>query len=356
MSNWKFFLANSNDLSLEKDITFEARGKQLNLSHNRSGNLSFNLPLNGDNYDNTFTNKKCVIALKNKNIVWSGPIWTRNLDLNADKIEISAVGWFEILMYRHFYAEKTFTNIKDTTIAFDLLNTANADIPTWITAGSSASNVNRTITYNVWQSIGEEILALSDMESGFDLEVDPETRQLNLKPYNQFADRTNVPFGYNWGPNNISNIVIAENGGEMRNRVSVVGSNNMVKNYPYPPVSSASSSVSQSQTDNNLLAEIIEMTEVSDENVLNAIAESEGGIKEYPQVNYEITLKPQGPSNPYDFFEDYGLGDKIYFTAQKSVEGKNIVIEKAVRIFGASISIDENGKEVVSSLQTTFSG
>ena len=45
MSNWKFYLANSNDLSLNKDITAISRDKTISLSHNRSGNCTFNIPL-----------------------------------------------------------------------------------------------------------------------------------------------------------------------------------------------------------------------------------------------------------------------------------------------------------------------
>jgi hypothetical protein len=103
MGNWKFFLANSSDMSLNADITGIARSKQLTLAHNRSGNCTFNLPLSVDTLEYSQTNQKCVIAMKNNNVVWSGPIWSRSIDLNAEKIEVNSVGWFEILMYRFIW-------------------------------------------------------------------------------------------------------------------------------------------------------------------------------------------------------------------------------------------------------------
>jgi hypothetical protein len=351
MGNWKFFLANSSNLEIQKDITPEARSKQLSLSHNRPGSFSCSLPLNSENYNNTFSNQKCIMVMKNNNFVWSGPIWSRSIDLSTEKIDLSAVGWFEILMHRYLYTTKNYT-AKDGTIAFNLLDTANEDIPTWITKGSSASNTDRVVSYEVFQSIGENILELSNMQAGFDMKVDPVTRQLNIKAYDDVADRTAIPFGFNWGVNNVANVVIEENGGEMRNRVTVVGANSSAVSYPSSPGSSAS--LSQSQ--NNLLAEVIQMTETDKLQLIEARANSEGALKEYPQVDYQISLKPQGVGNPYEFFIDYDIGDKIYITIQKQISGQNLLIEYSGRVFGAAINIDENGRETVSSLQMRFSG
>lgn len=352
MAVWKFFLANSKDLEIQKDVSLEARSKQLTLSFNRSGAFSCNLPLTIDNYNNTFTNEKCIMVMKNGNFVWSGPIWSRSIDLNTEKIDLSAVGWFEILMNRYLYQPFNF-NGKDTSAAFMLLDKANEDIPTWITKGSSASSVDRNETFEQFQSVGEEILKLSDYENGFDININPLTRQMNLTPPSPVPDKIEIPFGYNWGPNNISNIVIQQNGGEMRNRVTVVGANSSAISYPNSPNTSATptSAISQSQLDNNLLAEIIQATEVTDSDIIRAYVNSEGAIKEFPEVTYEISLKPQGVGNPYEFFEDYNLGDKIYFTAQKQIEKQNLIIEYSGRIFGATINIDENGRETVNSLQ-----
>ena len=354
MGIWKFFLADSSDLSLQKDITNEARSKQLNLVYNRPGNCSFNLPLNETNYDNTYSNKKAVVAIKNGSIVWSGPIWSRSIDFNEEKIEVNSVGWFEILMHRIAYAPKTYSSAtwREGEIAFDLLDMANSDFNTWISQGTDSSTSYRSKQIETFMSIGEEIINLSDIESGFDFEVDPETRELNIREYNEFTDRSDIPFGYNWGPNNISAFTIEENGGEMRNRYIVTGSNGIAYSYP----NSSGESPSISQLENNLLIEVNQLTEQNDETFLQAVANANGQIKEFPVTTYDVSLKPFGDANPYGIFEHFNIGDKIYFTIQKEIGNKRVILEYSPRIFGATINIDEEGREIVSSLQTTFTG
>jgi hypothetical protein len=356
MGNWKFFLANSSDMSLNADITGIARSKQLTLAHNRSGNCTFNLPLSVDTLEYSQTNQKCVIAMKNNNVVWSGPIWSRSIDLNAEKIEVNSVGWFEILMYRFIWESLSSVDFSagadEGQIAFALLNLANSDVPTWITAGTESAGSTRKVKYEIWQSIGEEIINLSDTEDGFDIYIDPVTRQMNLTDADEYADRTEIPFGYNWGPNNISNLVIEENGGEMRNRIQVVGADNNVWVYD----ADGTGGKPDSQGVNNMLTEIIQVTEKSDSTVLQAIANAQGAIKQFPPVNYDLTLKPQGPGNPYEIFEDYNIGDKIYITANKQLGKEAVQLTHEPRIFGATIDIGDDGVERVSSLQTQYSG
>lgn len=294
--------------------------------------------------------------MKNNNVVWSGPIWSRSIDLAGEKIEVNAVGWFEILMNRFLwnsvpdYSSGSGTN--EGTIALGLLSVANSDRQTWITAGTNSSTSLRKVKYEIWQSVGEEIINLSDQEDGFDIYVDPETRKLNLVDADQYVNRTAIPFGMNWGPDNISNIVIEENGGEMRNRIQVVGANNNVWQYD----ADGTDGKPDTQASHNLMTEIIQVTEKDDATVLQAIANAQGAIKQYPVMNYDIQLKAQGPGNPYSIFEDYNIGDRIYVTANKQLGSETIQLTHEPRIFGATINIDDNGIERVSSLQTTFSG
>jgi len=336
-------------MEVQLDITGNARAKQITLSHNRSGNFTFNLPLTIEYLEYTKTNQYCIIAMKNNTIVWSGPLWTRSIDLLEEKITLSAVGWFEILMNR--YLRETVPDYSDvptldSSIGHALLGIANTDVPTYITTGLSTGSTNRTIKYEIFQSIGEEIINLSDTENGFDIYVDPETRELNLYDNTDYVDRTSIPFGMNHGVNNISNIVINENGGEMRNRIQVVGANNDV--YEYDSLAS--------QATNGLMTEVIQLTESDDATLLQAIANAQGAIKENGMIDYELTLKPEGESNPYEIFEDYDIGDRIYITAQKYIDGETVLFTHEPRIFGATIDIDEYNTERVSSLQTTFSG
>lgn len=353
---WKFFLADSDDFSVNADITNQSRNKQLDLSYNRPGSFTFNVNLTSNNLDYTQTNKKCVLCLKNDVIVWSGPIWSRSIDLVEEKIECEAVGWFEILMHRYIIPNvsvPTYTNQGEGSIALALLAYANAQQSTWITAGSNNTTTLRTLATEAWQSIGEEIINLSDMEDGFDMKVDPITRELDIFEWStSYSDRVNIPFAFNAGVDNISKVKVDTKGGDMRNDVYAVGADNLV---------SHAVSTSGSKTDNNMLQGIIQATEISNSDALGAIAESEIALKDYPPLEFEIELKPTGQGNPYSIFEDYNIGDKIYIQIRKTLTAfngslENIEISGNARIFGASISIDENSTERINSLKTTYNG
>lgn len=356
---WKFFLANSDDLSVNADITNQSRDKTLTVSHNRPGSFSFNTNLTLENVDYTQTLNKCVLCVKNGVIVWSGPIWSRNIDFVEEKIECEAVGWFEILMHRYIIPPDIpdFTNggvgTNEGEIAHYLLNYANAIEPTWIIAGSDSANITkRKLVNEPWQSIGEEIINLSDMEDGFDMNVHPVDRTFNVFEWNEYDDRTEIQFQFNAGIDNIAKINVKELGGEMRNDVYAIGEENIVNH---------SVSTSTSIEENNMLQAVIQATEITDTTILAAISESEIALKDFPPLEFEIELKPTGQGNPYSIFEDYNIGDKIYVDAVKRLStntGKQetIRISGSPRIFGASISIDENSVERVTSLRTTYSG
>lgn len=357
MGVWKFFLAQSTDLEVTSDVTGQARNKQLTVAFNRSGNLTFQLPLTLDNLEYTKTHSCCILAQKNNTVVWSGPVWTRTIDFGGEKIDISAVGWFEYLMTRYLW-EGTIPDYSvagegDMTIASGLLTIANSDSPTYITfGGMTGAEETRKVKYEIWQSIGEEIINLSDTEHGFDIYMDPLTRELSLKAPETYTHQTDIPFGYNFGADNISNLIIEDNGGEMRNRIQVVGKDNNVWQYD----ADGTGGSPDSQGINGLMTEVIQATESDDALLLQAIANAQGALKENGMINYEITLKAQGANNPYELFEDYDLGDRIDVTAQKRIDNETIIMEMSPRVFGATIDIDDQGVERVSSLQTTFAG
>lgn len=355
MATWKFFIAESSDLSIIKDISNDAREKQLDLSFNRSGSCTFNLPLTQTYFDYTKTNRYCILAQKGNTVVWSGPIWTRQIDFNEEKIGVTAVGWFEILMTRFLtdvvpgrYVDENEGNIVlSNSSPIGLLKIANDKHPTWITAGTNTSTSERTITYEIFQSIGENIINLSDMEDGFDIYMDPLTRELNITDSNSFGDVTSTPFGYNWGPHNIANVVVQENGGELRNAVHVAGGNGVA----------ITAESSASIATNNLYEEIIQLTEVSDENILGAVANAHLALTENPPQSLDISLKAQGSGiNELEFFENYTLGDKIAVVINKNIDGYNIQVTQTPRVFGATIVIDEYNTERVTNLRTTYEG
>lgn len=83
----------------------------------------------------------------------------------------------------------------DMTLTYETLSFQNADIGeiaqslvdrvnSWdtcpVTRGTTQTSWNRTVRFLPFQNVGEEIQRMSDIENGFDFEVDPTTRRLNV--------------------------------------------------------------------------------------------------------------------------------------------------------------------------------
>lgn len=323
------------------EITHETRGKSLSLSLNRSGTFSGNLPLSSDWASDVLPMKNCVIVQKNDNIVFSGPLWQVTQNFNDSGIQFSSVGWLEILFKRIVKSQTIFNNIVGGDIALSLLADANSDQDTWINAGTNTDTQPRTITYEIGQNVGEEIQNLSEIESGFDFEVTPDTRELNIKRFDDFNDLTeDVAFGFNWGPKNLASFERIMDADAMQNQVIVQGD------------SVAYQADEDSYWDDyNMFTELISLTETNNANILQAIANAEVAVNKLPQTLINFTPKAEGLASLPSVLEDYTVGDKVKVVAERN----NQVVSQPVRIFGLDINIDENGKEQVSSIKTVFS-
>lgn len=339
---WTFYLADSDDLSNLGEITFEARNKSLSVGLNKAGSCSFELHLSSDLAQYIVPIKYCVIARKNGAIVWSGPIWNLQEDLDNEKIQVSANGWFQLLHKRYLDSQSIYSSQKRGAIALDLLAKANAQQFTYIHAGTNGdtNSVNINKTYERYANIGQEIEALSATEAGFDFEVDPQTRLLQIRAYNSYTDQTDVVFGYNWGPNNVANVQRTTDADEMANRIIVT--------HPNGATQADESAI---QTEYRLFTKIINISESISTTLAAAIANAEVAINKYPRTLITFQPKLYGPDNVPSLFEDYDIGDKVYLTAHRH----GVSIERqAVRVFGTTVSIDDNGNETLSSIQSTY--
>lgn len=338
---WKLILANSADLSTVADLTSQAKSKQLQLALNKSGSVSFSIPITSNIADEILPVNKCVIVYKNDILVWSGPIWTVEEGLPENSISVNAVGWFEFLMKRYTLEQEVFpagSNWGD--IAFGFLQIANDQQDTYITEGSNDSTNEFTTErkYERFVSIGQEISNLSELESGFDFEVDPETRELNIYAQ-QMVDQENLLFGYNFGPNNVKSVKRTNSAEEMANDIYAIGA-----------FLTAHSEDEDYQELYRMFTRVDSLSDVADQVVLAAYVNAEVEVNKGPRILIRFTPFPAGESNVPSLFEDYNLGDKVYLTAKYG----NIQIEnQAIRVFGLSVSIDENGNESVSEIQTT---
>lgn len=344
-SHWQFFIGQSSDLTRIADVTHEFENPSLTLGMNRSGSLEGEFALSSDWKNYLVPVKNCLIATKNDNTIYSGPIWTRNDSFADAKISISSVGWFEILRKRVLEAQKVYTNLRRGAIIKDLVATTNVLHNSWVSpSGVDTDTTSSAIpsrTYERFTNIGDTIIQLTEEESGPEISIDPDTRALNITAWDDFQDQTDVQFGFNWGPSNLSSFEESVDASEMRNRIWVTGSSIW-----------GHADDTDAQTEYQLFHDVISISNSNDVELLGAIANAEIVVNAYPRVLYSFTPKPENTGeNVPRIFEDYSIGDQIYITAKRN--GKEI-IKQAVRLFGVTLNIDSNGNEIITNMQVTY--
>jgi hypothetical protein len=369
-AKWEFWLANSNNLSRIAPLT-RARQKQVSLVLNMPGNASFALPMTDEHAPLIEPFSTCVLAFRTGStgtkLIWSGYVATIDEDITGNSMVVNAVGWLERLFKRMLRLQKVYADTDDGSIIFDLLSLMNLTFyggyvvpvvfgsspnnPTWIQEGAKLPNeglggatayVNalRNKTFEAYTVVGPEIQALNQLENGCDLELTPDTRTLNLYR-KRMRDRPEAQFGYNWGPNNIGQLGRQIDGTTLVNYLLAIGRPEVVPQF-------ADDAASQALF--GLIEESVSLTDARDASILSYYAGAEVALRAQPRVIYSMTPLPwlEGKGIPEPFV-DYDLGDKAYFSARW---GERIDIQKqAVRVFGISMQIDEEGNERPGPLQ-----
>lgn len=361
---WQYILCNTPDPrdpigELEEIGELEsARSKNLDIVRNRAGSASCSLSIHDEYATKIFDRidqgdvrgsvRKAILVRRNKVDLWSGPIMTirGSLQEGNSSFEIGCVGWLEYLFHRELYANKHYEDMAQDLIAFDLLAVANLQNPTHpvpIFPGvATGAMSHRSPTFNKGDTFGASLQKLSDVESGFDMDIDPRTRKLNLFAWDSYTIRDNIKLGYRWGPENIASINWDENGAATRNRFTAVGNNNI----PFQGQDTGA------QDEYGLFEETISLP-IETSEILPGYVAAELVIRSRPQVTYTVVPKPVGLDTEQNFprlFDDFFIGDQISFTAK---EGFFEVKNQGIRIFGASISISDDNVETINTLQTS---
>lgn len=364
MANWDFILANSADLS-EIDVIGTANSRQIQTQMNRGGALSFTMNTFDDVAKYVKKAKTCVKAKRNDSYVWTGPVWTIAGDLAQRTMQIGCVGWQEILARRLLNpgqdSDQPYNALDQGLIAMNLLGKANAQgliLPgaassTFITPGfvqGSGSTGLRTHSYKIWDNIGNEIQALSDIENGFDYEVHPITRELNIYYPRIGIDRPDIHFGFQAGPWNLEDVQVQEDASRYCNRFAALGK----LTGQYQMVEDV-----MSMGDIGLFEDTASISDVSDDSVLMAFAGSEIAFRLNPVTYALVPLQQSALEDDEDaveiprLFEDFNTGDTFRFSTN---EGPYIFDKQAARCFGASMTIDDNDNEKLDTITTILTG
>ncbi len=353
---WQIYISESNrsDFNTERiaEISYEATSPSLSLQLNRGGTFSFTLPMNNDWVNDLNPVEHCIIVQRNDTVIWSGMVWTKDESFNDGKVNVSCVGWQEILHKRLYAvdgpyynntpkAKLTYTGNMGTLIQ-NLVTAANENFDTGISVVGGSNTCHQNIAnyvVEVFANIGDTIIQLSEIESGPDLTIDPATKELNIKDSSQFV-RSDVVFGFNTATANVKAFNRTYDASTMANQYFILGA--------IAPGQAHTPNAVILATENMLLQDQISLTDIGDEFILGAISNAELAVNQHPRVLYNFT--PINTDNAV-LFDDYNIGDQVTISATRD---QLQVMDQDVRVFAAQIDLDPNGNEMVNSIQTTY--
>lgn len=407
---WDWWLCNTSDMSQITQLNVHNKSLQVQLDS--CGKATGWVHLLDDASEAIVIHQTALRLDRNEETVWSGPIWQANDSSAAssgqeegqDQCQITAMGWFNTLggqsgqngrlvhtgaefqamlsgpngvawaaqngaytplgidtAVELAYDAIEFPQTTDAGIIFDLLNRANIDSPTLITPGDIfGSPVQRNLTLQRFQNVGQEIQQLINVEAGVDFHIDPVTRHMHLYgPGASSSPMIDTGRGQDRGkgtiftyPGNCISVGRTGDGTQTQNRMEAVGQ------YA---VGRADDVASQSL--NGLLEDNAQLSEVVDPNILVAYAQAEVAVKAFPwtiitfvprAIMTDDVTKSPGVPRPFD---DYDLGDIVYCTINRGPRLQvGVVNPQPVRLFGWTMDISDDGVEKVTSIQTTFQG
>ena len=333
---WRFILAESTSLAQIGELT-RARSKHLELVLNRSGSASFSLPIDNRMAYEVEPIQTCIVAVRNGLVVWSGPVWTIEEDVVKGDVTVTAAGWLELLFHR-FVQSDVYTwagaSVDAGTIALGLLALANAVHPTHIIAGAVESTQPRQRTYLRGSNVGQEIIVLSDIESGYDVKVNPETRALDI--YSTLGDDRTFDTHFVYG-RNVLGFKRTLDASTLANRVTVIG-----------PYGSAMQDDTASIAAYGVQEDFVSLSDVPEVEILAAYAGTEVVLRNTPRATYMINPFPTLGLRVPRPFDDYNVGDTILISARR---GRVNIQGQGVRVFALTLDIDDNGIERVAEVR-----
>ena len=221
--------------------------------------------------------------------------------------------------------------------------------PTPISIGDVTVSQTRDITFAQGTKHGAAIDSLVNMEAGFDWDIDPETREFsvlydNVKGtiYGKGVDNVATQFSYAWGPKNVASVTVSTDSSNIANRVNVKGTYTTAIAYDSDSIASY-----------GLFEDTLTVSDVVDDEILLAYAGAETAYRLQPFNTYSFQPFPyDGTEKIPLFFDDYDIGDIVYLTAKY---GALNIERQAVRVFGVSIDIDNEGNEKIGEIKTVAS-
>jgi hypothetical protein len=273
-------------------------------------------------------------------VEWLGGAGTQ---VNFDSLSVTKTKLVKI--------QAVFNNVDAGQIVKTVLDEINLHSPSGITLppGNIQASANRTRTYQKYANVGQAIQELVNIENGFDIGVNPITKELSIyyksgPPTGYGNNRTNVVFGAGvGGMNNLASASRTIDGSRVANYVVATGQ-----------YGSAVDSDTGSIASYGAFEEVVNLADVPNVEVLAAYAGVEVAGRSLPREI--LTIVPRPRLDPYDtsvptLYDDYWIGDIVYVNI---AHGRLQVVEQALRIFSLTVTIDDSGTERIDNIQTSL--
>lgn len=344
-SGWKFYLANSSDMSHIGELN--ARDRTLSWALNRPGDCSFTISLDDPIAQQVDLVSTCIVAYRDGDIKWSGPVWSIDESAANNSMTVSAVGWLQLLEKRlnSPINEKflRFDVMDASTIAAHLVALTNIANPLPFSIGGTENTFTTKRSYQKYTAISGAIQELSDIENGYDFWLDPATRQLIFYKKLEEDLSGSIAFGYNAGfLNNLAEVSRQRSADKLVNGIYAVTSTSGTT----PPEQLDQTSIDQY----GLMEEQASLSEANDAKIALAYAAGEFVYRSSPLPIYSITPRPS--ANGPRVLKDYHIGSIMKFSANK---GAIQVANQKFKVFSISLSIDNAGNETVTQMNITAS-
>jgi len=319
------------------------RGLKFSKNLNSFGTCSFEIPLEDDKAGLLVVPRRyCIYIYRRENkayegdLVWAGEQFLRYAHLKPDNenwLEVYSYDWFEQLYHRFTAQMVQYDQIDAGQIAWDLINDTQNDSSghggLGITAGTIATTMKRDRTYYN-QNIGEAIVNLANVISGFDFEITND-KKFNVYPVKGTDKSEDVIFELGM---NVKEMDIKEDFVNPANRAIILGE------------ATDETDLQRVEMENEDFMHTYGLREslLSEMDIVDlATLEDRGDalLRKYQLPLMTLTMNILESSAPN--VTDFALGDLIRVVAQKGFYD----INKDYRVFGYEVSLGDKNEEAL---------
>lgn len=262
-----------------------------------------------------------------------------SIDDDRQSISVNVPGWLEKLAARTTGlsgdSDWIFTSTDAGQIAWGLIDAtqslANGDMG--ITQGTIQASITRDRTDYDLTNVLDAVIALTEVENGFDMEITPD-KKFNVYYPKIGQQRPDIVLSW---PGNIKRISYAADGSLMANKIHAIGSGNGADR------SYETAQDTGLQAVYGLREKKITLSDVSTDTVLTEHANEELNADKVPIIIPSVELRP----GTAPFYGDYGIGDEVTIAVDDYANVFDIV-NGQYRIETITLQVDVDGRESVS--------